>query len=91
MLTMSPLFLMKVMDARSSSTLSNFDLAVYFSSLDSDVSFSSLIVLSLVTLSVFPNSVPIKVGNITSSLLTPESDQAPIHADKIQSASQRRS
>ena len=81
-LTMSPLFLMKVMDAKSSSKLPTFDSAVYF---------SSLTLLSLVNLSVFSNSESIKVGNIYSSISTPESYHASNCAAKIQSASQIRS
>ena len=65
-----------VMDAQSYSTLSTFDSAV---------SFSSLTILLLVTLFVFFNSGPIKVGNIYSSLSTPESDQASNFSAKYQS------
>ena len=82
---------MELMDARYSSTLSTFESAVSFSSLDSAVYFYSLTLLSLVTLSVFYKSGPIKVGNISSSLSTPKSDQDSNCAAKIQSASQRMS
>ena len=45
--------------------------------------------LSLVVLPVFSNSGPIKVGDISYSLLTPESYQDSNRAEKIQSTPQR--
>ena len=48
-------------------------------------------ILYLVSLPVFSNSGPIKVGGISSSILTPESDQAYNRAAKIQIASRRSS
>ena len=65
-LNISPLILMKVMDDQYSLTLSSFESAV---------SFSSLSLVSLVTLSLLPNLGPIQVGDISSSQLTTESDQ----------------
>ena len=61
--TLLLLFLMEVIDSRSSSTLSTFDSAIYFSSLK---------ISSLVSLPEFYNLGPVKVGDISSSLLTPE-------------------
>ena len=49
--------------------------------------FSFVEILSLVSLPIFFNSLPIILGDISSSLLTPELDEAPIRSAKIQSAS----
>ena len=75
---MPSLFLMEVINAQDSSTLSTFG---------SSVSFPLLTFLSLVSFPVFSKSVLIKLGDISSSILTPESYQVPIHSAKIQSAS----
>ena len=69
---------MEVIDARASSTLSNFESSVYF---------SSWTLLSLESLPIFYKSGPIKVGNISSSLLTTESDKYYNSSSKNQSAS----
>ena len=90
-LIISPFFFMEVIYDWSSSTLSTFDSAVSFSSLDSAVYFSSLTLLSLVSFPVLSNSGQIKVGNVSSSLLDPESYQASNLAATIRSASRRRS
>ena len=50
-----------------------------------------IIALSVIKIMEVSNSGPIKLGNISSSLLTPESYQAPNCAAKIQSAPQRKS
>ena len=76
--TLSLLFLMEIRDDRDSSMLSIFDTAIYF---------YSLTLLSLVSLPVFYNSGPIKVGDISSSLLNPESDQASNSAANTQRTS----
>ena len=76
------LFLVEVIDTWDSSKLSTFYSSVYF---------PLLTLLSLVSLPVFSNSGPIKMGDIYSSLLTPESDQVSNSAVKIQSAAWRRS
>ena len=56
-------FLVEVIDALDSSKLSTFDSSVYFSSLE---------ILSLVSLPDLSKSIPTKVGDMYSSILTPE-------------------
>ena len=78
MYTVSSLFLMEVIDDQYSSTLSTFGSSVYF---------YLLTFLSLASLPVFYSSGPIELGDISSSPLSPKSDQGPICAAKVKSDS----
>ena len=94
--TVSSLFLIEVIDVSTMSSLLLMELicdqfSSKLSTFDYSVSFSLFTFLYLMSLHVFSTSIPIKLGEISSSLLIPELDQVSNRSAKIQSASRRSS